>query len=87
MAQRDMDLIRSILLLQTEQHQDPIRPFVPSPEGHSEEVIAYHVKLLAEAGLIEATTFSHSEEWTGDRSHVTFQCTMRRVPTSITTKT
>jgi hypothetical protein len=51
---RDMDLARKILM---EVENNP-EPFKWSPrlnmEGYSDKEIAYHVKLLSEAGLIEA---------------------------------
>jgi hypothetical protein len=58
--QRDMDLIRSILL-GLEKRSSPF----PQPlviEGYSARQIAYHVKLLNEAGLIEAIGTS---SWAG----------------------
>lgn len=53
---RDMDLIRKILLA-IEAHPKPDsweKPIDFNIEGHSSEEISYHLKLLAEAGLIEA---------------------------------
>ncbi len=51
---RDMDLIRKILLA-IEAHPEPEYWDVPlNIEGYSNKDIAYHVKLLSEAGLIEA---------------------------------
>ena len=50
---RDMDLARKILL-ETEKHQKPDEPLELQFEGHSPKEVAYHVKLLAQAGLIEA---------------------------------
>ncbi len=51
---RDMDLIRKILLA-TEAHPEPYSWDVPLDiPGYSGKEICYHVKLLEEAGLIEA---------------------------------
>ena len=48
---RDMDLIRAILL---EMEQAPSRDIKIHARGYSPEQIAYHLKLLKQAGLIEA---------------------------------
>ncbi len=54
---RDMDLIRKILFALVEKpHTDEHHKI--EIEGFSEEDISYHVKLLAEAGLIEAVNYS-----------------------------
>jgi uncharacterized protein DUF2513 len=50
---RDMDLIRQILLRIETEGTDDKRLFLKI-EGYSEGEISYHVKLLAEAGLIRA---------------------------------
>jgi hypothetical protein len=55
--QRDMDLIRQILL-ELEAHQDPRGTVVIRAEGYSPEQVAYHVKLMAECGLVDAVNFS-----------------------------
>lgn len=48
---RDMDLIRSILLsVESDEEGDPIANI--DIEGYSKKQIAYHVRLLCEAGLI-----------------------------------
>lgn len=56
---RDMDLIREVLLaIETSpKTQGLIELDLP---GHDDELVSYQVKLLAEAGLIEATNLSHS---------------------------
>jgi hypothetical protein len=54
---RDMDLIR-LILLELEQHQNPNRQVNIRAKGYSPEQISYHVKLLAEANLIEASDVS-----------------------------
>ena len=58
--QRDMDLVRAILL-EVEQHQEPQAPFEVQAHGYSPEQIAYHVRLLAEAGYIDAIDFG--DDW------------------------
>lgn len=50
---RDMDLVRTILL-EIEAHEDPLKPVPLQAPGYSPQQISYHVKLLSEAGLIEA---------------------------------
>src|SRR5262245_10975107 len=55
--QRDMDLVRMILL-ETEQHQEPNQDVQIQAASYSPEQIAYHVKLLAQAGYIEANDYS-----------------------------
>lgn len=53
---RDMDLIRKILLA-IEAHPKPDNWGVPidlAIKGYSPEGISYHIKLLAQAGLVEA---------------------------------
>jgi len=50
---RDMELVRAILLA-TEAHPKGSGWIDVKIEGYSQEEVAYHVKLLADAGLIEA---------------------------------
>ena len=54
---RDLDLIR-LILLELEAHQAPTRPLQIQAEGYSPEQIAYHVKLLTEAGYVDAENLS-----------------------------
>ena len=54
---RDMELVRQILLA-IEAHKDMKQKIKPEIEGYSEEQIMYHVKILADAGLIEAIDVS-----------------------------
>jgi hypothetical protein len=49
---RDMDLVRTILL-EVEEHESPTGVVDLKAPGYSPEQIAYHVKLLMQAGLIE----------------------------------
>jgi len=52
---RDMDLVREILLY-AEQHATPSNPCSVKIEGHSEEEVSYHLRLMRDAGLIDART-------------------------------
>ena len=52
--QRNMDLIREILLVIEESDETPLGWITFSLPGRSNNEISYHVKLLYEAGLIEA---------------------------------
>jgi hypothetical protein len=55
---RDMDLVRT-LLIALEQHPDAAGPCEELIiGGHSSDEVSYHVKLLYQAGLIEATDLS-----------------------------
>lgn len=55
---RDMDLARKILLA-IEQYKDPWGPQESLKiEGYSDQDVSYHIKLLAQAGLIEAQDVS-----------------------------
>jgi len=54
---RDMDLAREILF-QVETSGDPIEWVEIAVDGHSEEEISYHIKLLCQANLIEANDCS-----------------------------
>ena len=61
---RDMDLARSILFAIEASEDDP-RGWVEdlgSFEGHSATAVSYHIKLLYEAGLIEADDLSTGGE-------------------------
>jgi hypothetical protein len=54
---RDMDLARKILL-EIEKCEDPWGPSQIEIEGHADQIISYHIKILSQAGLIEAQDFS-----------------------------
>jgi DNA-binding transcriptional ArsR family regulator len=54
---RDMDLIREILL-EIEAHPEPWGDIKIKIQGSSPEEVSYHVKLLYQAGLIEAIDLS-----------------------------
>ncbi len=56
---RDIDLVRKILLA-IEAHTQPGDWIELKIDGYSEEQVTYHVKLLAQADLIEANDLSSS---------------------------
>src|SRR5262245_18055465 len=58
---RDMDLIRAIML-EREASPDPRRDLKLSAHGFAPEEISYHVKLLHQAGYVEAIDFSTLQE-------------------------
>ena len=55
---RDMNLIREILLQIEDEHDGRNRVQIHSVEGHSAVEVAYHVRLLVDAGYVEAGTAS-----------------------------
>lgn len=61
---RDMELIRNILL-QFEERLEFDTPYTPEVVGYSENQIYYHLKLMDQAGLIEAIDWSggDSQHW------------------------
>jgi hypothetical protein len=69
---RDMTLVREILLA-IEGHpagQGPVDVHVP---GCSSEVISYHVKIMAEAGLIEALNATTMQNFSWKPTMLTWQ--------------
>jgi DNA-binding transcriptional ArsR family regulator len=59
-----MELVRKILLETEEASNNPIEWMALNIEGYDPEFISYHVKIMKEAGLIDAenlTTLSHFE--------------------------
>ncbi len=68
---RDMELIRA-MLLQIEAHENPTVRIRIEVEGYSAQEIVYHVKLLAEAGLIEAYDASSTRELYWIPKHLTW---------------
>ena len=61
---RDMELVRKILLETEEAANNPIEWIVLNIEGYDPALISYHVKIMKEAGLIDAenlTTLAHFE--------------------------
>jgi len=61
---RDIELVRKILL-EIESKDEPDGWIFPELEGYSEEEVNYHIKIMAEAGLIEARDLStmNTFEW------------------------
>jgi len=61
---RDIELIRKILR-EVEKKQEPKGWINPEVDGYSEVEVSYHIKLLAEAGYLEAEDLStkNSFEW------------------------
>jgi len=57
---RDMDLIRTILI-EMERNESPNDQAEIHADGYSDDQIVYHLKLLKEAGLIEAIDVSSFE--------------------------
>lgn len=58
---RQLDLIRAILL-EAEQHPNPTQPVAIRAPGYAPEQIAYHVRLLHEAGYVDAVDLSSMNE-------------------------
>ncbi len=56
--QRDMDLIR-LILLAAESHPHGFGPSDMVIEGFTEEQIGYHIYLLGQSGLVKATDRTH----------------------------
>ena len=57
--QRDMDLVRQILL-KIDEYPEERLPSQPLVSGWHDKQVNYHLKLLREAGLIEAIVFEGS---------------------------
>ena len=55
--ERHLDLVRAVLL-ETERNASPVQPIVVQAPGYSPDQIAYHVKLLDEAGYLDALDLS-----------------------------
>lgn len=58
--QRDMDLIRSILL-EAERSEHGFIFKNPVISGYTEERVGYHVHLMKQAGLVDAIDLDHDE--------------------------
>lgn len=56
---RDMDLVR-LILIEIEKHPHVSTRMNLSIDGFSEDAVSYHVKILSQAGLIEATQMSNA---------------------------
>lgn len=61
---RDVDLIRAILI-EVEKSDSLNRDFSITIEGYTDQLVNYHVKLLAQAGYLEVNHIScrEFEEW------------------------
>ncbi|MBW3140070.1 DUF2513 domain-containing protein [Ferrimonas balearica] len=61
---RDMELGRKILLV-LEEKEDFSTPIIPEVPEHTKIEVAYHIKLLHQAGLVEAINWSSDSdnEW------------------------
>lgn len=59
--QRDMDLVRRILLQTADADADRIRTTSVHVDGYDERTVARHMELMHEAGLIEANLYTTEE--------------------------
>src|SRR6056297_716450 len=59
---RDIDLIKEILL-QMEESGNPLQPVKIDIENRSQNEVSYHIKLLHQAGLIEAENVSGTDSF------------------------
>lgn len=50
---RDMDLVRDLLTLAADA-QGTVSAYALVDEGHSRELVAYHVRIMEQAGLVDA---------------------------------
>ncbi len=69
---RDIDLIRTILI-ELEQKESPNDWFRPEIEGYSADVVSYHIKILSEAGYIEARDLSTKDGFNWVATSLTWQ--------------
>ena len=69
---RDMDLVRSILL-EVEKSTHPMGMLNLELPGQDQTVISYHVMLLKEAGLIEATNLTSSAGYSWKARRLTWE--------------
>ena len=58
--ERDMDLVKKMLLAIEKKQPSDLRNEDLEIEGYSHQKISYHVKMMAEAGLVEAIDFSNN---------------------------
>jgi hypothetical protein len=68
----DKDLIRSVLLA-VESYNAPRGWVMIEVHGHTDEEIAYHVEILAEAGFIEADNLSSLSSYDWRAKRLTYQ--------------
>lgn len=52
--QRDMDLVRDLLKLAASSNEPRVNAYALSNDSRSRELIAYHVRIMTQAGLIES---------------------------------
>ena len=69
---RDMDLVRTILIELVEQPCDGMLSEL-HVEGHLDEEVSYHVRIMYERGLLEAENASHYEATCWIPTHVTWE--------------
>lgn len=69
---RDMDLARRILF-EIEKHQEPNGWIPIKIENYRQEEISYHIKLLSQAGLIEAKDMTDSGGFDWKAKSLTWQ--------------
>jgi hypothetical protein len=69
---RDMDLVRTILIELIEQPSDGVLSEL-HVEGHSDDEVSYHVRIMHERGLVEAEDTSHFEAKCWIPTHVTWE--------------
>jgi hypothetical protein len=67
---RDMELVYKLLEF-TESKPDFINSVLPEIKGFDENTICYHVKILAQAGLLEANDWSTDDGPTWVFTHMT----------------
>jgi predicted transcriptional regulator len=67
-----MDLVRTILIQLVEQPSDHVLSEL-RVEGHSNEEVSYHVRIMYERGLLEAENASHNEATCWIPTHVTWE--------------
>ena len=68
---RDMNLVRQILL-GIEEYPEPMWVELDIP-GYTPEQVSYHVMLLADAGLVEAVSFSSFDGFEWKPKHLTWE--------------
>ena len=65
---RDLDLIRCLLLRIEERGPGEYKPSALVQEGESEELVLFHIALLADAGFIAVRSRDGMEDWKHLRS-------------------
>jgi hypothetical protein len=72
LMKRDMTLVREVLLA-IEADSDEPGPMNLEIEGFSPEEVSYHVKIMADAGLLEAIDASTQEDFSWAPTALTWQ--------------